>query len=446
LILHANAVLSHRQRERLVNLVSAGMTITAAAALVGCSRQTGSKWVGRHRRGEGLTDRSSRPHHSPGRTPAAVERLVLETRARLRKGPHPLGWKLGLAPSTVHAILKRHGRSILKERTSEPVVRYERTRPGELIHIDIKKLGRIQRRRDPVSGRPVGTKGRAGWDYLFVCVDDHTRLAHAALYPDETTRSALAFLTDCQRFYQQHAIQIDEVLTDNGKCFHRQWETGSRDLQITPRHTRVRRPQTNGKAERFIQTLLNEWIRPHTYTNNTQRTETLPRYLNFYNHHRRHRSLNGQTPAQRASTTSPGHTTRFRCAATWFEGQKVRRSFWLLLTDAPTSPVCAAPCEPGQARWVPCGSSDETAPRPDSGSLSHGVGSTWIAAHERHRALPYCRARRPLATCFGRRPSAPAGRRSGRGDARAHRSGRTGVRTGPARERRPESAPSCRGR
>jgi transposase-like protein len=98
LILHANAVLSHRQRERLVNLVSAGMTITAAAALVGCSRQTGSKWVGRHRRGEGLTDRSSRPHHSPGRTPAAVERLVLETRARLRKGPHPLGWKLGLAP------------------------------------------------------------------------------------------------------------------------------------------------------------------------------------------------------------------------------------------------------------------------------------------------------------------------------------------------------------
>ena len=308
MILHANAVLSHRQRERLVELVSAGMTITAAALLVGCSRQTGSKWVGRHRRGEGLTDRSSRPHHSPGRTPAAVERLVLETRARLREGPHPLGWKLGLAPSTVHAILKRHGRSILNEHTAEPVIRYERTRPGELIHIDTKKLGRIQRRRDPASGRPVGTKGRAGWDYLFVCVDDHTRLAHAALYPDETTRSALAFLTDCQRFYQQHTIQINEVLTDNGKCFQRQWETGCRDLQITPRHTRVRRPQTNGKAERFIQTLLNQWIRPHTYTNNTQRTETLPHYLNFYNHHRRHRSLNGQTPAQRASTTSLGHT------------------------------------------------------------------------------------------------------------------------------------------
>ena len=212
----------------------------------------------------------------------------------------------------MHAILKRHGRSILNEHTAEPVIRYERTRPGELIHIDIKKLGRIQRRRDPASGRPVGTKGRAGWDYLFVCVDDHTRLAHAALYPDETTRSALAFLIDCQRFYQQHAIQINEVLTDNGKCFQRQWETGCRDLQITPRHTRVRRPQTNGKAERFIQTLLNEWIRPHTYTNNTQRTETLPHYLNFYNHHRRHRSLNGQTPAQRASTTSLGHTTRLR--------------------------------------------------------------------------------------------------------------------------------------
>jgi transposase InsO family protein len=315
-ILHANAALSRRQRERLIGFVLAGMTITAAAGLVGCSRQTGSKWVGRWRRGESLADRSSRPHHSPSRTPAELEERVLHARRELRVGPHPLAWQLGLAASTVHAILSRHGCSKLNPPSREPALRYERDRPGELIHIDIKKLGRITRPRNPETGRPTGTKGRAGWDYLYVCVDDHTRLAHAALYPDETTRSALAFLTDCQRFYQQHTITIQEVLTDNGKCFHRQWETGCHDLQITPRHTRVRRPQTNGKAERFIQTLLTEWIRPHTYTNNTHRAETLPHYLNFYNHHRRHRSLNGQTPTQRASTTSPGHTTRFAaCAA-----------------------------------------------------------------------------------------------------------------------------------
>ena len=142
MILHANAALSRRQRERLVALVADGVTITAAALLVGCSRQTASKWVGRGRRGEGLADRSSRPHRSPRRTLASVEQAVLRAREELRLGPHPLGWALGLAASTVHAILRRHGRSRLRPKQSrQEIVRYERERPGELVHVDIKKLG-----------------------------------------------------------------------------------------------------------------------------------------------------------------------------------------------------------------------------------------------------------------------------------------------------------------
>jgi transposase InsO family protein len=310
-ILHPNAALSRRQRRRLVSLVLAGTTITAAAVVVGCSRQTASKWVGRHRRGESLDDRSSRPQRSPGRTSWTVEQAVLQSRSERADGPHPIGWRLGLAASTVHAILRRHGCSRLNPAVREPVIRYQRERPGELLHIDIKKLGRIQRPRNPSTGRPTGAKGKAGWDYLFVCIDDHTRLAHCRIYPAETTSCALDFLNHCQAFYTDHGIQTEEVLTDNGKCFQRQWETGCRNRAITPRHTRVRRPQTNGKAERLIRTLLNEWARPHDYTDNTDRAEALPRYLDHYNHHRRHRALDGQTPAQRASTTSLGLTTRF---------------------------------------------------------------------------------------------------------------------------------------
>ena len=311
MIVHGNAALSHRQRERLVGLVFAGATITAAALAVGCSRQTGSKWVGRWRRGEGLADRSSRPHRSPKRTAAAVEQAVLAARRELRVGPHPLGWQLGLAASTVHAILARHGRSRLKQRPREQIIRYEWERPGQLIHIDVKKLGRIKRRRDPLTGQPFGVKGHAGWDYLFVCVDDHTRLAHAQLYPKETTASALDFLAACERFYAGHGIQIERVLTDNGKCFQRQWDHGCQQAGIQPKRTRPRRPQTNGKAERFIRTLLEEWLRPHTYRDNHDRATALNSYLDHYNTRRRHRALNGLTPAQRASTTSLGQTTRF---------------------------------------------------------------------------------------------------------------------------------------
>ena len=199
MILHANAALSVRQRQRLVSLVLAGMTITAAAIVVGCSRQTASKWIGRARRGEGLADRSSRPRRSPRRTPLAVEQAVLRARSELRCGPHPLGWALGLAASTVHAILRRHGCSRLRPPLPrEQVVRYERERAGELLHIDIKKLGRIILRdtASPATA-PSARRARPAGSTCSPRSTTPSRLGFAAIYPDETADSALAFLTAC---------------------------------------------------------------------------------------------------------------------------------------------------------------------------------------------------------------------------------------------------------
>jgi transposase-like protein len=224
MILHANAVLSRRQRRRLVALVFAGATVTAAAFVVGCSRQTASKWVGRARRGEGLDDRSSRPHRSPRQTAVEVEQAVLRARAELRVGPHPLGWALGLAASTVHAVLRRHGCSRLQPRIPRgAVVRYERERPGELLHVDVKKLGRIGIPGHRVTGDRSRRSRGVGWRYLFAAIDDASRLGFARLYPDESADSALAFLAACERFYANHGIRIERVLTDNGTCFKRRW-------------------------------------------------------------------------------------------------------------------------------------------------------------------------------------------------------------------------------
>jgi len=317
MILHANAALSRRQRERLVALVSAGATITAAALAVGCSRQTASKWVGRARRGEGLHDRSSRPRRSPRRTAPAVERAVLRARRELGLGPHPLGWALGLAASTVHAILRRHGCSRLRPRVPrEQVIRYERARPGELLHIDVKSLGRIGRRRDPDSGRLVGKKGRSGRVFCFVAVDDCSRLAHARLYREETTAAAASFLADCQRFYGEYGIVLERVLTDNGPCFKRAWDRACAELGVRPKRTPPRRPQTNGKVERLIRTLGEGWAYAGAYTTEGEREQALGPFLDYDNRRRPHRALGGQTPLQRVNnvlgTNTRGSLVRTR--------------------------------------------------------------------------------------------------------------------------------------
>jgi transposase InsO family protein len=286
------------------------MTIAAAAAIVGCSRQTGSKWVNRYRRGEGLEDRSSRPHRSPRRVDQQVEQAVLAARAELQAGPHVIGWATGIAASTVHAILRRHGCSKLKPRLPrEAIVRYQRERPGELLHVDVKKLGRIIRPGHRVTGdRSKRAKGLAGWQYLFVAIDDATRLAFARIYPDETAVSATAFLAACDRFYRQHGIRIERVLTDNGTCFKRRWHDACTQRGIAVRKTRPYRPQTNGKAERLIRTLLERWAYAYSYCNERERAQALPDALDSYNRYRPHRALGGQTPLQRVNDLSGTNT------------------------------------------------------------------------------------------------------------------------------------------
>src|SRR6478752_216153 len=269
--LHGSAALSRRGRRRLVGLVAGGMTVTAAAVIVGCSRQTGSKWVGRARRGEGLEDRSSRPHRSPRRVSETVERAVLKARAELKEGPHVIGWATGVPASTVHAILRRHGCSRLAPRPArEEIIRYQRERPGELVHIDAKKLGRIIQPGHRVTGdRRQRARGTAGWQHLFVAIDDATRLAYAELYPDETNASAIGFLAAAQRFYQEHGITIERVLTDNGTCFKKRWSHACAERQITAKPSDSSAPcSTAGHTPRST--------RPNTTEHAPYRTRSTP--------------------------------------------------------------------------------------------------------------------------------------------------------------------------
>jgi transposase InsO family protein len=308
--LHGSAALSRRQRRRLVALVGSGMAIAAAAAIVGCSRETGSKWVNRYRRGEGLDDRSSRPRRSPRRSSASVEEAVLRARAEMHAGPHVIAWATGIAAATVHAILRRHGCARLRPRVPRgTIVGYQRERAGELVHVDIKKLGRIIAPGHRVTGdRSRRARGKAGWQYLFVAIDDATRLAFARLYPDESADSALAFLAACRHFYRRHGIRIERVLSDNGSCFKRRWADGCAAHGIAVRKTRPYRPQTNGKAERFIRTMLERWAYAYPYAHERDRAAALAPALDSYNRFRPHRALGGQTPLQRVNDLSGTNT------------------------------------------------------------------------------------------------------------------------------------------
>jgi transposase InsO family protein len=286
----------------LVERLEAGWRVSDAAA-AGVSVRTAAKWRARWRLegAEGLLDRSSRPRRQPRRTaPDRVEAIV--HLRRLRMTAAEIAEILGMALSTVSLILKRVGlgrRSRLEP--LEPVNRYEHQRPGELVHLDIKKLARFDRPGHRLLGRGRGRyETGAGYEYLHVCVDDYSRLAYTELLPDERGTTVAAFLHRAASSFAAHGITIKRVLTDNGSGYlSHTFAERCTQLQIKHSRTRPRRPQTNGKAERFIQTILREWAYARLYSTSDERASTLPTWLNHYNYRRPHGSLNHQPPATR---------------------------------------------------------------------------------------------------------------------------------------------------
>ena len=306
---HANARLTPLGRQTMVGRITSGWTVTHAARAAGISRQSGSKWWSRYRiEGPmGLMDRSSAVHHQAHPVPEDVVLRVCARRVDQRVGPHVLGWETGLARSTVYAILRRHGLGRLDRLDPRPpVVRYERARPGELVHLDTKMLGRI----GPGGGHRV-TKDRSGrhrgigWDRVHVAVDDHSRLAYVEELPDESPATTAGFLTRAWRFYAGHGITVERVLTDNGGCYRSgAFAEACDQLGIGHRRTRPYRPQTNGKAERLIRTMLAEWAYVRPFADTADRMADLPAWLDFYNHQRPHWSLSGRPPISRVPSTT----------------------------------------------------------------------------------------------------------------------------------------------
>jgi transposase InsO family protein len=299
---HANARLTPRGRALLAQRITTGWTITAAARAAGVSRQTGSKWWHRALAGQ-LVDCSSRVRRQARAHPAELVAAICARRVETRLGPASLGFAMGLPASTVYRLLRRHGLARLDRlEPRPPVVRYERARPGELVHLDTKRLGRI----GPGGGhRVTGDRRRRargiGWDLVHVAVDDHSRLAYAEELADESPATTVGFLERAIGYFGRHGIAVERVLTDNGTCYRsRLFAAALAEHGIAHRWTRPYRPQTNGKAERFIRTLLGEWAYASPFAATAERVSSLPAYLDFYNRCRPHWSLAWQPPISRA--------------------------------------------------------------------------------------------------------------------------------------------------
>ena len=302
--LHANAPFGPKGRLTMVRRVTEqGWSLAEAAEAAGVSERTCSKWVGRYRaEGEpGLRDRSSAPHEVPNRTPEDRVGAIAALRRLRMTGPE-IAECLGMALSTVSAVLNRIGLGKLSRlEPPEPPNRYERAKPGELIHIDVKKLVRIERGAGHrVTGRRTTQARGAGWERVHVCVDDATRLAYVEVLPDEKARTAAGFLKRAIAFYAAHGIVVERVMTDNGPAYvsivH---AIACRTLGVRHLRTRPYRPQTNGKAERFIRTMLGGWAYGAIYRDSAQRTAALSGWLDFYNWRRPHGSLRHKPPGAR---------------------------------------------------------------------------------------------------------------------------------------------------
>jgi transposase InsO family protein len=311
--LHANARTCPKSRRLLVDRIEGGWSLTMAAEAAGVSERTAAKWLARWRAegSAGLEDRSSAPRRVPSRLPADRLEAIAALR-RLRMTAAEIAEVLGMALSTVSRWLRRIGlgrRGALAP--PEPPNRYERKRPGELIHVDVKKLGRISAkgaghrvtgdRRGQVKVTVEGTSRRAtGWEFVHVCVDDATRLAYAEVLPDEKGATAAGFLRRAVAWLKGMGITVERVLSDNGPCYlSRVHAAACAELELRHLRTRPYRPQTNGKAERFIQTLANRWAYGAIYGSSAERTAALPGWLDHYNFRRRHGSLGHRPPAAR---------------------------------------------------------------------------------------------------------------------------------------------------
>jgi transposase InsO family protein len=303
---HKNARLTPAGREVMVRrAVEGGQTPEALSEAVGVCPRTVRKWVGRFRAEgvAGLCDRSSRPHHLRKPTPPEVVARI-EALRRQRWTGAQIASETGVSKATVSRILRRLGLNRLKAlEPAEPVRRYERDRPGELIHIDIKKLGKIGSVGHRITGRRTGIVNRhlgIGWEFVHVCIDDASRIAFSRVMEDERKESAVAFLKAAVAYYASLGVKIERVMTDNGSCYRsKAFARACKRLALKHIFTKPYTPKTNGKAERFIQTSLREWAYARAYNTSDERTAELPRWLHRYNWHRPHGSIGAQPPISR---------------------------------------------------------------------------------------------------------------------------------------------------
>ncbi|HAL29083.1 MAG TPA: IS481 family transposase [Chloroflexi bacterium] len=302
---------SFESRCRLVALVLGGASPQAAAAACGASRATGYRLWRRYQEGgwPALVDRPPVPVRQPRRLSAAAEAEIVEAREYARAGPVIVGALLGRPASTVWKVLRRNGRSRLRRPAAEPVVRYERERPGELVHVDIKRLGRFWTIGKAILGDGLQRSRHAGWQYLHLAIDDHSRLAYAELLPSESPGDCVGFLRRAVAWYADQGVTIERVLSDNGNGYRSHaWAASCAELNIARRYTRPRRPQTNGKAEALVKTLLREWAYRFAYPTSSHRARALPGYLRWYNKHRPHSSIGRKPPISRVSQVRGSHT------------------------------------------------------------------------------------------------------------------------------------------
>lgn len=318
LVPHRNAPLTETGRLRLARcVVEDGWTYRRAAERFQVSPTTAQRWADRYRMlGEaGMADRSSRPHHSPRRTPNRTERRIIKIRVLRRWGPARISGLLRIPASTVHRVLTRYriARLTHLDRATGTVIRrYEREKPGELVHVDIKKLGNIpDGGGHKVLGRPAGRKKKsgAGYQYIHTAVDDHSRLAYSEIHADEKKETATSFWERAHAYFTSVGITVERVLTDNGSCYKSHlWRDALAAAGIAHKRTRPYRPQTNGKVERLNRTLLDEWAYARPYRSEQERRDAFPQWLHTYNHHRGHTALAGKPPASRVHNLTGQYT------------------------------------------------------------------------------------------------------------------------------------------